>query len=311
MSSPLGMGGVPTVTVVIPSKDRPELVRRAMLTALEQEHVDLEVIVVDDGSRVPVVAASQDERLQIIRHDQAQGVAAARNRGLRDARGRYVAFLDDDDLWAPSKLAAQLAEMERTGARWSYTGTVVLNEQLHERWRAMPNPGYRTIKELRDTNAVGSPSSVVAETDLVREAGGFDGRFSTFADWDLWLRMGDAALPIAVQEFLTGYVTHDGSMHRQALREVVGELRALRTVHAHRGRLARFDLWQWISHGQRDSGRPYRAAAISVGLGVRWGRPDEVLRAAKMVYRGVRPREHSSPAKDDWVRRWQRPVRLP
>lgn len=306
MTAPLDPTEPPEVSVVIPSKDRPELVRRAMLTALAQEGVALEVIVVDDGSTPPVVAPNDDPRVRIIRHPQAQGVAAARNRGVAEARGRWVAFLDDDDLWSPRKLAVQLAAMRRTGARWSYPGTVVLNGQLRERWRSMPHAGFVTERQLTGSNAVGSPSGVLAEVALVREAGGFDSRFSTFADWDMWLRMSDHGAPLGVTQFLVGYVTHDGSMHRQELGPLVQELRRLRGVHAHRGRIARLELWKWIADGQRDCGRPFLAAGITAALAVRFTSPMQLIRAIKIVARVFIPKPHpGGPVREAWVREWQ------
>src|ERR687891_1871685 len=91
------------VTVVLPSRDRPEMLERALRCALQQQDVELEVIVVDDGSSPPLgdsVASLGDPRVTLLRREMPQGVASARNAGIARARHPFVAFLDDDDLWS-------------------------------------------------------------------------------------------------------------------------------------------------------------------------------------------------------------------
>ena len=117
----------PTVTVVIPTHNRKELLRYALMSALRQEGVALEVIVVDDGSSdgtAEMLAALTDRRVRVVHHETAQGVSAARNRGIEEARGEWIAFLDDDDLWAPDKLRLQLESATKSGRRWVYVGHV-------------------------------------------------------------------------------------------------------------------------------------------------------------------------------------------
>ena len=123
----------PTVTVVIPTRDRVRLLTsHALPSALSQEGVVLEVIVVDDGSSDGTeesVAAIQDERLSLVRHEQPRGVSAARNTGIAAARGEWLAFLDDDDLWSPLKVSRQLETAAAVGARWVYAASLVVDEQ--------------------------------------------------------------------------------------------------------------------------------------------------------------------------------------
>lgn len=125
------LGDEVTVSAVIPTRGRPELVSRAASSALEQSLSPLEVIVVIDGNDPATEAALDaidDARLIVVRHLHSAGAGAARNTGIRHARGSHVAFLDDDDRWLPDKLARQIEALHQlpdpahavigTAARW-------------------------------------------------------------------------------------------------------------------------------------------------------------------------------------------------
>lgn len=289
----------PSVSVVIPSKDRPEMVRRAVEAALAQQGLEFEVVVVDDGSQPPVSLGLDDERVRVIRHDAPQGVARARNRGVEEARGRWVAFLDDDDLWSPNKLRVQIEDLERSGRRWGCPATAWLTGDLEVRDITQPPAPPITVETLRVTNTVGSPSGVVAERELVREVGGFDPRFSIYADWDLWLRMAAVAEGSSVREILLGYVTHDGSMHRQSVREAADELARLRRHHRHGqvGRVEGVGIWRWIAATQLDLGRRPWAATLMLYTAVRFLDRRALVLAVKWFGRIFFPRRQPSPPK--------------
>src|SRR2546421_10333643 len=113
----------PEISVVIPTRNRRALVSRALTTVLGQRNVDIEVFVVDEGSSdgtAELVRSLADSRVTVVRHETPKGVANARNAGLARARAPWVAFLDDDDVWAPDKLALQ--RDAATGARWACGG---------------------------------------------------------------------------------------------------------------------------------------------------------------------------------------------
>lgn len=99
------------VSIVIPTRNRAVFLSHALKSALRQRDVTFEVIVVDEAStdQTPtLLAAVDDRRVRVIRHDVVRGLPAARNHGADAARGDWLAFLDDDDLWAPDKLLRQL-----------------------------------------------------------------------------------------------------------------------------------------------------------------------------------------------------------
>ena len=220
----------PDVSVVIPTRSRWHLLSTAALpSALEQEDVAIEVIVVDDGSQdeTPLrLDELDDPRLVVIRHETSRGVAVARNAGIAAARGRWVSFLDDDDLWAPRKLRAQVDSAEAAGAVSSHTRPAVASTPLRRFLFAVPPPDPATVtKALLRWNVIWCGcSNVLARADVVRALGGFDERLVQLADWDLWIRLALAGGAAATTEVLVGYVMHDESMLLTDRREVFPEM---------------------------------------------------------------------------------------
>src|SRR6266481_5515722 len=107
---------MPLVSVIIPTFDRPKFLEAALRSVLRQTVTDFEVLVIDDGSAtdvLPLLDALHDGRIRYFRHESNRGEAAARNTGIINARGAYLAFLDDDDEWLPEKLRLQLELFSR------------------------------------------------------------------------------------------------------------------------------------------------------------------------------------------------------
>jgi Glycosyl transferase family 2 len=212
---------VTTATVVVPTRNRRELLVATLRSVLAQRDVDLQVIVVDEGSddgTADAVRELDDPRVRLVRHDTPKGLPAARNAGLAVAIGEWIAFCDDDDLWAPDKLALQLDAARRARAVWCCTGAVEIDPALQVVGWARP-PATVGTAELRRRNVVpAGGSGVVARTDVVRALGGFDEALRAAEDWDMWLRLaafGDAAV---VDLPLVGYRVWPGSMSRDLVR---------------------------------------------------------------------------------------------
>ena len=222
----------PLVSVVIPTRDRWGMLRATLATVLAQRDVPLEVVVVDDGSSTSPAHFPADRRISLLRQERSLGVAEARNAGLAAARGPYVAFTDDDDLWAPDKLVSQLRAMERTGARWASCGAVVVDDELRIQDNQRASQGGDVADRILATNVVpGGGSGVLADTALLRQVGGFDAAFHMVADWDLWIRLGLAAPLVAVDRPLLVYRMHAGGMSWRHDR-TYDELRALEAKYA-------------------------------------------------------------------------------
>jgi glycosyltransferase involved in cell wall biosynthesis len=274
------------VSVVIPTRNRPALLARTLTTIRSQRGVAFETIVVDDGSDEGLAGdpALTYPDVVHVRHDEPRGVSAARNTGIARARAPWVAFVDDDDLWGPSKLAAQLEALAaEPGAGWSSTSALLLDEQL--RIRARQNaPREGLLGRLLEYNVIpGGCSAVVARTELVRDVGGFDESLRVLADWDLWIRLAARAPHVTVPRPLVGYVLHGGNMTTRD-DGLAAELAFIRAKHAglrteHGVGDVDDDLWtEWIADVQRRSGRRLEPALVYGRLGVRRRRPELVAR---------------------------------
>jgi glycosyltransferase involved in cell wall biosynthesis len=203
------------VSVVVPTHNRSRLLALTLHSVLWQHDVDLEVIVVDDGSTddtAQVVAGLGDPRIRRVHHPTPQGVSAARNHGIAEATGDWVAFIDDDDLWAPDKLARQLQAAHDTGRTWAYAGAVSVDPALQIVGGAPPPPPERVVELLPRYNAVpGGGSNVVARRDLLRRVGPFDGRLYNTEDWEMWIRLAKDGPPAGVPSPLLAYRVHLGN----------------------------------------------------------------------------------------------------
>jgi glycosyltransferase involved in cell wall biosynthesis len=196
----------PKVSVVIPTYNRADKVRKGVESVLAQSFTDLEVIVVDDGSSDKTGQTLEHAFGDRIRYyfQPNQGVSAARNKGIEEARGEWIAFLDSDDLWVKEKLECQLDALERFGPQCDacYTDVRLLNHPETRTLFQMAGPGHRheeTMGVNRDVlEVLVSPggagmlvciSSLIARADAVRKAGGFDPGLGFYADSEFMFRL--------------------------------------------------------------------------------------------------------------------------
>jgi glycosyltransferase involved in cell wall biosynthesis len=220
---------MPLVSVVVPTHNRAELLRRTLRSIFAQSVSDLEVIVVDDGSidHTSTIAPLSDPRVRLCRNEQPSGVSAARNRGIDTARGEWIAFCDDDDLWSPDKLEAQLTAANHARAHWAYTGDVTVDHRLRVLSGGPPPEPDAVMRLLPRWNPVASGgSNVIVRSDALRVAGGFDPTLRRTEDWDLWIRLARAGPPACVSRPLVAYRFHGGNVADDA-RDMVSEARQL------------------------------------------------------------------------------------
>jgi glycosyltransferase involved in cell wall biosynthesis len=257
------------VSVVIPTRDRPDMLGMALRCALGQQDVEVEVIVVDDASSPPAAAALETPtgaNLRWLRHDTPRGRSSARNAGIEVATGDWIAFLDDDDVWAPDKLRAQLAAADADGADWVYAGDVVTDERLHLLAGRPPRSPAEVVAKIGSFNPVPSgASNVCVRRRSLADVGGFDPDLHATEDWDLWLRLARRSTPVVVPRPLVGYRMRLGR-RRVDVDAMVREPRILARRHGiavDQVAMIRRAAWSALQAGQRgQAARWYLRAAL-------------------------------------------------
>jgi len=183
------------VSVIIPTYNRAHLIGRAVQSVLNQTHRDFEIIIIDDGSTdktLETINRFDDSRIKYIRHLNNKGAAAARNTGIRAAKGEYIAFLDSDDEWLPEKLEEQIKIIEGTPAE---IGVIYAGCRRIMKGKEYYIPSSRIAeKEGRIFNTILRfyiiyMSSVIVKSDVFRKLGLFDESLPPLEDWDLWIRI--------------------------------------------------------------------------------------------------------------------------
>ncbi|MCA9949558.1 MAG: glycosyltransferase family 2 protein [Anaerolineales bacterium] len=187
----------PFFTVIIPTHNRVNMLGEAIQSVLNQSDSDFELIVVDDHSNdntAQYVKKINDTRIKYILNDRKNGGGGARNAGIFRARGEWVAFLDDDDLWMPEKLAVFRKEILRDNQHIGlfYTSFFICDsETLQIKSTIKPNKAGWISQDLLYKNYIASFSCVVIRTDLLHKAEGLDERFLSLQDLDLFVRIAE------------------------------------------------------------------------------------------------------------------------
>ena len=225
------------------------------------------------------LATLNDQRVRVVRHPEQRGLAHGRNTGLAEARGDWVAFLDDDDVWSPRKLRSQLDAAEARKAVWAYTTMLVLDHHANV-IETLPAPEPDEIGSLlRVRNALpAGGSAVIARTEVARKAGGFDTELNELADWDFWLRLAEAGSAAAAEEPLVGYFRHPQQMRLVEESNVQAEFAHLAAKHGLEGQDLHFS--RWVAMGHLRAGRRGKAAGIYLRAGLARRSPGNIARAA-------------------------------
>ena len=220
----------PLVSVILPSYNHVEYAREAVQSVLDQTFLDLELIVVDDGSidgTADVIASMRDPRLTLIRLSENRA-SHARNLALDRAKGKYVAFQNSDDVWVPEKLAAQLEVMESANRYIAcFTGAEIINESGLPARGTWADGIFTTLnrspgdwlKHFFDVgNCLPLPSALVRRSDLI-ESGAFRASLVQLGDFDLWIRLGARGSFFILPEQLTKIRIIEGTnLSRPSLR---------------------------------------------------------------------------------------------
>jgi len=191
--------GSTLVSVVIPTYDRPDLLRRAVDSVTNQTYKNIELIVVDDASpnsnaedEVYRAFPNLDDRFHRVvfyRQVTNRGVCEARNKGLELSEGDYVAFLDDDDAWKPEKLERQLTVAKANDVSLVYCWVRRTGPEGDTRAINKKDAEGKVIQDLLEGNITGTTSTILVDREVAIRVGGFDPEFLRWNDWDFVLRV--------------------------------------------------------------------------------------------------------------------------
>ncbi len=185
---------MPLISIIIPVYNSEKTIKETIESVLNQTFINLEVIIINDGSQdlsLNVISSIQDPRIKVFSYRNA-GVAVSRNRGIAKASGKFIAFIDADDLWTSDKLEAQLKALQSNPqAAVAYSWVDYINESgefLH-------SGNYTTVngnayKQMLRENVLENGSNPLIRREALQQVGDFNQSLTPAEDWDMWLRLG-------------------------------------------------------------------------------------------------------------------------
>jgi glycosyltransferase involved in cell wall biosynthesis len=287
MNSPQSISQAPLVSVIIPAYNAEAFIGRTLNSVLSQTYQNLEVLVVDDGShdRTPTMVqaiAQTDDRVRLIQQTNA-GVAAARNLGIQNAQGEFIAPIDADDLWYPDALEKLVARFQASDSQVGvvYVWAVDIDE------RDQPTGGFHAAtingsvyKTLICHNFLGNASATLIRKSCLDRIGGYNTQLKAqnaqgCEDWDLYLRLAEQYKFGVVPEFLVGYRKIASSMSGDFSKMARSQQLMLQTIqHNHPEipgflyRLSRSSFYLYLAH-QSDAYGNARATLSWLWQGVK------------------------------------------
>jgi glycosyltransferase involved in cell wall biosynthesis len=210
----------PTVSIIIPTRNRREYLLQALDSVFAQTYRDCEVIVVDDGSADDTADALaplvRDGRLRHVRQPYS-GPPSARNRGLGEARGAYIALLDDDDLWPADKLAWQVEALDaNVDAVLVYGYMESFGTERAWRWPPPDAPSGWVRQEFLGANWIRSPGQTLIRASAMRAVGGVDVTLWSADDWDLYLKLARVGPFVYCHRHALSYRAHHDNLSKRA-----------------------------------------------------------------------------------------------
>lgn len=181
------------VTAIIPTKDRPKFLKRALQSVLNQTYEQVQVIIIDasqNDQTYSIVKSFDNNSIEYIQSDAPRGPAAARNQGLQIADTKYVAFLDDDDFWHSEKIKTQIEELRKNPGRVAgvYCGRRTVNPDGDCKHVWLPTREGDLYKNVLVEDIIGSPSMVLVRSKAACSIDGFDEEMDYYEDWDFHIR---------------------------------------------------------------------------------------------------------------------------
>lgn len=201
----------PLISIVMPTFNRVAYLRAAVDSVVSQTFQDWELILADDGSDAETLTCLRTfeslPRVRVLRLEHTGNPPVVRNAAIHEARGKYIAFLDSDDLWLPNKLSVQMTSLQRHPTlQWSVTRSVMVDGDQPDLARARPiqhvSAEQPVLDQILKADASIAQSSVVASRASLAEVGGYPEDLPVCGDYELWVRLAVRSEPDIVDETL-------------------------------------------------------------------------------------------------------------
>lgn len=217
---------MPTVSVIIPTHSRPKILKAAIKSVLDQTYSDLEIIVVDDGLKEraqSVVEKFSDSRMRYIQHEVEKGGGAARNTGIKNSTGKFIAFLDDDDEWLPDKLEIQMGEFSQSDSDVGFSHTAVKIEYPNHTTTTHVTAGVHDFSKyvLRWFSEFLTVTLMV-KREVFNSVGMFDEEFPSHQETDLMIRICQRYKGLGIDRPLTIVHVSTDSIGNDIQKRIVG-----------------------------------------------------------------------------------------
>jgi glycosyltransferase involved in cell wall biosynthesis len=209
----------PIVSIIVPAYNASKYIEKTVISVQGQLFQEWELIIVDDGSTddqnmLIEQLIKVDDRIQLLQQPN-QGVSAARNNGYRKSQGRYVAFLDADDLWLPNNLSEKLLKFEHGDYGLVHSNATVIDSKGRETGAKLEGKEGNLLEDLLSWNGphIPGPSSILVRREVMDLVGLFDTSLSTSADFDFFIRVASKFIVGHVPIVTWQYRVHSGNMH--------------------------------------------------------------------------------------------------
>lgn len=226
-----------TISVIIPVFNGEKTIAKTIDSVLHQSFTDLEILVINDGSTdstEQVVKSFQDSRIKILSYSNA-GLSASRNRGIEQASGDFVSFIDADDLWTEDKLQAQyesLMQNKKAVVAYSWTNYIDANNKIIKAGMKVTFEGD-VFARLLVSNFLENGSNPLIYRHVFNNVGGFDESLKAAEDWDMWLRLAAEYEFACVQKAQILYRVSHNSMSTKLKQQELASLKVVDKIYKH------------------------------------------------------------------------------
>ncbi len=228
------MEQAPFFSVILNTHNNQETIVRTFESVLNQTYKSFEIIIVDDCSTDSTInfinkINCREKFIHLIRLNRNMGVSYARNIGIKKAKGKYIAFIDGDDLWKSEKLQKQHDFILRWDAEWVFSNYSVVNNKYQYLGERVRKYGIYTYKEIISMGNPVGMLTVVVKTSILRSN---HFRNIKHEDYDLWIRLSKKGIPgFLMLDSLSYYMKHKNSVSANKLQSIKWTFKVFRANH--------------------------------------------------------------------------------